>query len=164
MNYEVVHRVDGRIRVHIPRLSCDTKFAQRLTDAVTALPAAKQVRVNRSSSSLLVSYRKEPSAARANGSGADAGDALLPSLVECIRVAAKADVARDMAAPLPQAARPAPLLPALPAGTVNYVQQLGLPLLSLGLGAAMAAGVGAAGRVGGRRGARRDHPARAAAR
>ena len=42
---------------------------------------------------------------------------------------------------LPQAARPAPLLPALPAGTVNYVQQLGLPVLSLGLGAAMAAGL-----------------------
>ena len=64
VNYEVVHRVDGRIRLRIPRLICDAKFAQRLTDAVTALPAAKQVRVNRSSSSLLVSYRKEPSAAR----------------------------------------------------------------------------------------------------
>ena len=98
VNYEVVHRVDGRIRVSIPGLSRDAKFAQRLTDAVTALPAAKQVRVNRSSASLLVSYRKDPSAARANGNGADAGDALLPGLVECIRVAAKADVARDMAA------------------------------------------------------------------
>ena len=140
VNYEVVHRVDGRIRVKIPGLSRDAKFAQRLTDAVTALPAAKQVRVNRSSASLLVSYRKDPSAARANGNGADAGDALLPGLVECIRVAAKADVARDMAA-LPQAERPAPILPALPAGTVNYVQQLGLPVLSLGLGAAMAAGL-----------------------
>ena len=44
-------------------------------------------------------------------------------------------------ASLPQAERPTPLLPALPAGTVNTVQRLGLPALGLGLSTAMLAGL-----------------------
>ena len=138
--YEVAHQIDGRIRLHIPRLSRDAKFAQRLMDSVRALPAVKQARVNRGAASLLVSYRKELSGARVNGNGTGANTTCLPEVVECIRVAAKADVARDMAS-LPQAERPAPLLPALPAGTVNTVQKLGLPVLGLGLSTAMLAGL-----------------------
>ena len=60
VNYEVVHHVDGRIRVNIPRLGHDAKFSQRLVDAVSALPGVRQARVNRGSSSLVVIYNEAP--------------------------------------------------------------------------------------------------------
>ena len=46
IRYEVVHWINGRIRLHIPRLATDKKFAQRLTEALMTLPALKQARMN----------------------------------------------------------------------------------------------------------------------
>ena len=60
MRYEVVHWISGRIRLRMPRLAHDRKFAQRLADALTGLPALKQVSINERSASVVVEYRTEP--------------------------------------------------------------------------------------------------------
>jgi cation transport ATPase len=135
VNYEIAHQVDGRMRVHIPRLSHDARFADRLVDSVSALPVVKNARVNRGTASLTVIYRQEPAG---NGHGPAGSEAVLTGVIGCIRTAAKADVVRNIA---PE--RQAPAAPqAQPAVDANYlVKQLGVPALGLGLSAALTAGV-----------------------
>ncbi len=164
VNYEIVHHIRGRIRFGIPRLSHDAKFAQRLGDSVTALPTVRHARVNRSASSLVVDYRVKPNGTHRNGNGSDtcASASVLPGLIDCIRMAAGAEVAYEivpatqtkpasttqaMSLPATQAmpatqtqSAPQTALPPL-ANRINYVKQLGLPVLALSLSAAATAGL-----------------------
>ena len=143
VNYEIVHQVEGRLRVHVPRLSHDEKFAQRLVDSVSALPSVKKARASRDTSSLVVLYHETPgSKARKRQAGSDS-DSVVSGVIGCIRTAAKADVARNMASErnAAQAAEAIKAPHTLPTPNINYVKQLGIPALGLGLSAALTAGL-----------------------
>lgn len=145
VDYTIAHHVPGRIRFGIPQLAKDEPFAQRLCEAISAMPIVKRARVNRNAASLIVEYRVD----RYGYRWSDSGTPILPALVEHIREAAEANEARDLAT----TAQPRTAAPAKPAENashlhpteVNYVRQLGLPALSLGLSAAMLAGVAVPG-------------------
>ena len=131
ITYSVVHHIKGRIRLRIPRLAYDSAFAQRLECVAIELPGVTRVRVNMSARSLIVDYRPE-SSTRDAGRTPNRGHAMLSALVECIRVAAGADVATDLdphASPQEE-------------GRINYMERLGLPALGIGLSAGVAAGLG----------------------
>ncbi len=130
INYEVVHEVDGRIRVRVPRLGYDAKFAKRLTEAVGRLPDVKQVRVNATSSSLVVDYRRRPGQAAPNGQSTAPSALILPELLRELRAAAGADIARHVGKPVEVRTN----------DQINYLEHLGLPCLAFGLSAALAAG------------------------
>ncbi|MFN8474226.1 MAG: heavy metal translocating P-type ATPase [Anaerolineae bacterium] len=162
--YEVMHQMDGRLRLRVPRLANDAKFAQRVLESATTLPAVQQARVNARSSSLVVTYRSGTSYISGNGRGPVNQESMLSLVVECLRVAAGADVAQnaqEMAQPGQAAinghvaangyapARKGEVqtstgLPIGPAGgkePVNYAKRLGLPALGLGLSAGVLAGL-----------------------
>lgn len=149
VEYEVVHHVAGRARVRIPRLGHDAQFSQRLAAEVMDLPGVRRARVSQASQSLVVEYRPQP----AGGNGA-----IVPQVVECIRVAAAAD-GTQLIAPAPAAApsQKAALVPAaprpqkaelVPAPTVqlmhaqtNPIRRMALPVISFGMGAGLLAGL-----------------------
>lgn len=133
VNYEIVHQVDGRLRLRVPRLSSDAKFADRLADSVSALPNIKTARVNRGTASLVLTYRRGPGG---SGHGPSGSEAVLSAVIGCIRTAAKADVARNIASE-----RQASQQPQEEGVSLKYlVKQLGLPALGLGLSAAATVG------------------------
>lgn len=133
--YELVHWISGRIRLRIPRLAYDAKFAQRLSETVMSLPGLKEARISATSASLVVTYRVDPVDTARRGPHA-ADQAVLPPLLECIRSAADADV-MAIATPAPAAARTK-----LPGdGPINYVDRLGLPALGIALSAGVLAGM-----------------------
>ena len=152
VSYEVVHWINGRIRLRIPRLATDKKFAQRLGEAVMLLPAIKQARVNAHSASLVVTYQVESRKAAGRtdfGSEfghrvANANQAILPQLVDCLRRAAGTDTVQMLT---PDA------MPAVASGRadtaardgINYVDRLGLPLLGIGLSAGLLFGLAVPG-------------------
>ena len=123
---EVAHQVPGRIRLTIPRLEHDAKFAQRLAVDVMALPDVHRARVSPSSRSLVVEYHHQVMNVQRRA-------AILPQVIECIRVAAGADGVRDAAPEREQTAAAVP--------HVDLVARLALPAASLGLSAGMLAGV-----------------------
>ncbi|MFN8496948.1 MAG: heavy metal translocating P-type ATPase [Anaerolineae bacterium] len=159
--YEVAHQMDGRLRLRIPRLASDARFAQRVLDAATTLPAVEQARVNARSSSLVVTYRSGTNYISGNGRGPINGDSMLGLVVECVRVAADADVAEEVVPPgrAPVTRPPATtshipptqavgadstVFPIGPAGgkePINYAKRLTLPALGLGLSAGVLAGL-----------------------
>lgn len=122
--YEIAHQTPGRIRLTIPRLERDARFAQRLAEDVMALPDVSRARVSAASRSLVVEYRHHVMSAQRRA-------ATLPQVVECVRAAAGADVARNGAAG-DEAPAPPP---------VNLAARLALPAASLGLSASMLAGM-----------------------
>lgn len=133
--YELVHWISGRIRLRIPRLAYDAKFAQRLSETVMSLPGLKEARISATSASLVVTYRVDPVDTARRGPHA-ADQAVLPPLLECIRSAADADVIA-IATPAPAAARTK-----LPGDEpINYVDRLGLPALGIALSAGVLAGM-----------------------
>ncbi|MEZ4768284.1 MAG: heavy metal translocating P-type ATPase [Caldilineales bacterium] len=135
VEYEVAHQVRGRLRLRIPRLGFDAPFGERLAGAVMELQGVKRARVSKSSASLVVEYKPKPA-------GASAADTMLPQVVECIRVAAEADRARDVTpAPGGKVVAPEPPAKAVPAKGINPVGKLTLPALTLGLSAGMLAGL-----------------------
>lgn len=125
VEYEVAHHVPGRLRLTIPQLAYDAKFAQRLAEDVIALPDVSRARVSPASRSLVVEYRHQVLNARRKA-------ALLPQVIECVRVAAKADAARVLT---PETAAPAQ------PPSVDVTARMALPVLSLGLSAGMLAGL-----------------------
>ncbi|MFN8464856.1 MAG: HAD-IC family P-type ATPase [Caldilineaceae bacterium] len=148
VSYEVVHWINGRIRLRIPRLANDNKFAQRLGEAVMLLPAIKQARVNAHSASLVVTYQVE--SRKAGGRTdfgaefghrvANANQAILPQIVDCLRRAAGTDAVQVLT---PDAQ------PAVASGRgdtaardgINYIDRLGLPVLGIGLSAGLLFGL-----------------------
>ena len=140
VQYEVVHWINGRIRLRIPRLVHDRAFGQRLCDEVASLPRIRQVRVNPSSASLVVTYQPEPTRAGRNGEVRHADRSILPQLLECLRRAAGGD-------PVPATARTqtaavgAGVKTAAADGSINYVDRLGLPVLGIALSAGALAGL-----------------------
>lgn len=56
MSYQVVHATQGRLRMRVPQLSWDAKFAHRLQQSVEALQFITAVRINPAASSLIVAY------------------------------------------------------------------------------------------------------------
>jgi len=152
VSYAVVHWINGRIRLRIPRLATDKKFAQRLGEAVMLLPAIKQARVNAHSASLVVTYqvKSRRGAARTDSGSefgyrvANANQWILPELVDCLRRAAGSDIVQVLT---PDAT------PAVASGRadtaardgINYVDRLGLPLLGIGLSASLLFGLAVPG-------------------
>ncbi len=123
---EIAHQVPGRIRLTIPRLEHDAKFAQRLAVDVMALPDVHRARISPSSRSLVVEYHHQVM-------NAERKAAILPQVIECIRVAAGADGVRNAGPEQEQTPAAAP--------HVDLVARLALPAASLGLSAGMLAGV-----------------------
>ena len=154
VDYEVAHQMDGRLRLRIPRLARDASFAQRALEAVQSLPAIAVARVSTRSSSLVVTYHSSGGHGAGNGRPAIDGATMLSMVVECVRHAAGADVAREVIPPAP-ATRPRPRAdqiitrPAAPppggaeadADRINYAKRLSLPALGLGLSAGIMAGL-----------------------
>ncbi len=127
VEYQVAHHVPGRLRLTIPQLAYDAKFAQRLADEVMALPDVSRARVSRASRSLLVEYRHQLLSAGRR-------DALLAQVVEGVRVAARAGAVRAITSEGAAPAQPPP---------VDVAARMALPALSLGLSAGMLAGLAA---------------------
>jgi Cu2+-exporting ATPase len=147
VTYEVVHWIRGRIRLRIPRLAYDAKFAQRLGQELMTLPGLKEARVNAASASLVVLYHLEPSGANRQGGCRCSDQAILPAILECICLAADAEVAPVAS---PQAASPGVVGngAALPGdAAINYLDRLGLPALGIALGAGTLAGLAIPGLV-----------------
>lgn len=144
VSFDLAHHIPGRVRFHVPRLARDAAYGARLHDAAGRVPGVRQVRVSRSSASLVVSYggRWE----RVGGTGLPAhGSSVVAALIACIQgcadatwsmpAAAGSDGIRsipadtDRAAALPPLERP-----------VDVVRHLGMPAVALGLAAATAVG------------------------
>lgn len=56
ISYSVVHAIPGRIRFRIPRLSHDTKYTDKLKQAIELYIKDAQVRVNPLAASIVVNY------------------------------------------------------------------------------------------------------------
>lgn len=125
VEYEVMHDVPGRVRVRIPRLAHDTRFAQRLADGIMALPGVHEARVNPASRSLVVRYRQHLPGSRAQ-------PAMVSQVIESIRDAARVEAVKNLA--------PEGALAGMRAGQVDVVGRLALPALSLGVSLGMLAG------------------------
>ena len=130
VNYSVVHHVKGRVRLRIPQLARDNVVADRLTRLAMALPQVTQVRVNTRVGSVAVHYRGAAEGDRVYRFG-DSDRSMLAELVECVRVAAGAELAQNLDAS-PNAVAD---------DGINYTERLTLPILGLGLSAGVAAGL-----------------------
>lgn len=154
VGYEVVHWINGRIRLRIPRLATDKKFAQRLSEAVVTLPALKQARVNAHSASLVVTYRVESrKVAGRTDFGADYGhrvananQAILPQLVDCICRAAGTETVQVLTPDAKPAVATGKADTAARDG-INYADRLALPVLGIGLSASLLFGLAVPGVV-----------------
>lgn len=140
IRYEVMHWVRGRIRLRIPRLAYDARFASKLSDAIMLLPGLKEARISTLSASLVVTYRLASAGADQRSIGYAADQTILPLLFDCIRTAGDADVAQ-LATPVQFSAvdRRSPELPG--DAPINYVDRLGLPVLGIALSAGALAGL-----------------------
>jgi hypothetical protein len=59
LDYKVVHAIPGRVRFHVPRVSQDRAYAQRLQKLLKADAQVTSFRVNRDAASVAINY--EPS-------------------------------------------------------------------------------------------------------
>ncbi len=53
---QVVHATEGRIRIRVPQVTCDSEYASKLNWLVKSLDFVTNVRINPAASSLIVSY------------------------------------------------------------------------------------------------------------
>lgn len=153
VDYEVVHQMNGRLRLRVPRLASDASFAERVLQAVQTLPTLETARVNARSSSLVVTYHWGPSHVPMNGRPHVDSATMLQRVVECVRIAAGVAVARDVTPPAITPARsrtepaafrfgrPSSAATEADGNRVDYVKRLSLPALGLGLGASITAGL-----------------------
>lgn len=154
VDYEVAHQMNGRLRLRVLHLAGDPGFVERVLQAVQALPTIETARVNVRSASLVVTYHWGPSHVPMNGHPHVDSATMLQLVVECVRRAAGADVARDVTPPpivtqpRPQRGLAAARLHPATAGDgetdgdrINYVKRLGLPALGAGLTAGITAGL-----------------------
>ncbi len=131
--FEIAHQLNGRLRLRIPRLAHDQAFARRLAAAVTALPGVTRARVSPQSRSLVVHYEKRPFRPSRNGHQESSHVFILAELVNALQTAAGDKTERDLTTPKTDK---------IDFGRINYLQRLGLPVLGLGLGAGVVAGLG----------------------
>ena len=139
IHYEIAHHISGRIRLRIPRLAHDARFAQVLSEAVMTLHLLEHARVSSRASSLVITYREGAINAGENGAASGASRSILPQIIECIRVAAGADVAQELMPQTQVAAKNHADVRRADEDGVDYVKRLGLPVLGLALGAAASA-------------------------
>ncbi|MFN8622335.1 MAG: hypothetical protein U0869_16505 [Chloroflexota bacterium] len=145
MQQRPVHHIPGRVRFHVPRLARDAAYAKRLADATAGVPGVRQVRINRSAASIVVTYDAPPPAKRDGRLIPTSESAVVAALARCIASAA------DPALPIAPPARPdgrqaatghaegPAVLPPLEQ-PVDLVRHLGVQILALGLAAATAVG------------------------
>ena len=131
IHYEIAHHISGRIRLRIPRLAHDARFAQVLSEAVMTLHLLEHARVSSRASSLVITYREGAINAGENGAAPGAGRSILPQIIECIRVAACADVAEELMPPAKAAATNHADVRRADEDGIDYVKRLGLPVLGL---------------------------------
>jgi Heavy metal associated domain 2 len=56
MNYQIVHAIDGRIRIRMPQLA-EESFGQQLKSQIEQLKAVTSVRINSQAVSIVITYR-----------------------------------------------------------------------------------------------------------
>jgi Cu2+-exporting ATPase len=142
--YEVAHQLRGRVRLRIPRLAHDGAFARRLSESVGTVPSLEHARISARSCSLVVTYRPGQFGApetRPNGRPPGAPGAILPLVVERVRIAAGADLAQDLARTGAAGATERPAAPSSGALRPGEADRLVPPALAVGLSAAALAGV-----------------------
>ncbi len=57
MAYRVIHAIAGRCRLHVPQLTGDRAFANRVIELIESLRFVTEVRINPEASSLIVTYQ-----------------------------------------------------------------------------------------------------------
>lgn len=139
IQYEVVHWIRGRIRLRIPRLAHDARFARRLSDALMLLPELKEARISTHSASLVVTYRLETIGIDQRSCNT-ADHAILPLLLDALRAAGNTDVAQ--LATQVQVSAVEHHRSELPGDApINYFDRLVLPVLGIVLSAGALAGL-----------------------
>jgi cation transport ATPase len=131
MNYQIVHSVAGRLRIRVPRLARDEELASKLTWLVESLTEVTGVRINAAAMSLVITYCPD-----------GISDEVMQSRV--ITCLAKADQVEPANFPNPalkdtetgQETAESEVTELEP--EVNHWQDLGMPLLSLGVALAAA--------------------------
>ncbi len=114
MDYQVVHTITGRFRIRVPRLARDLEYASKLNWLIESLNFVTSVRINPAASSVIVNYEVNVvSSAVAQ-----------KELFTCIQ---QANIAESLLEATVVETEPE-YLP-----QVNNWQDLGLPLISLGL-------------------------------
>ncbi len=113
LQYEIVHRIPGRLRVRVPRLSQDQAYACRLNWFIETLHFVISVRLNPLVDSIVIYYETH------TVSEEDVQKAFVAALEQAATAA------------IPVAATIATKTEFRPA--INWLERLGLPLTSLGL-------------------------------
>ncbi len=57
MNYQIVHAIEGRIRIRIPLLAQETNYNSKLQSLVESLNFVTEVRINPQAESIVVTYK-----------------------------------------------------------------------------------------------------------
>jgi Heavy metal associated domain 2 len=57
MDYQIVHAIEGRIRIRIPLLAEDTGYQSKLQSLVESLKFVSDVRINPQAESMIVTYK-----------------------------------------------------------------------------------------------------------
>jgi hypothetical protein len=66
INYQVVHLIPGRMRLRIPKVAYDSKYASQLNELIESLDFVTSVRINPGASSLVVKYKYQDNAVALN--------------------------------------------------------------------------------------------------
>ncbi len=111
IDYEIVHITQERLRIRIPRLADDPEYASSLTWLIESFDFIVSVRINQSSSSLIVYYEPDVSVTTVQ-----------KSLLNSIQQASVVDLPPGTV-PIKTELRP----------EIDWIERLGLPMISLGL-------------------------------
>ncbi len=112
MNYQVVHTTAGRCRIRVPQVASDSEYAGKLKWLVESLDFVSSVRINPTTSSLIVSF--DTSVVSSTAAQAE--------IFTCIQ---QANIAEIPLKPTPTEHEVEP--------QVNAWERLGLPVISLGV-------------------------------
>lgn len=112
MFYQIVHRVAGRLRIRIPRLTQDSEFADHLTGLIESLACITSVRMNVAAGCLVVTHSAVSSAI--------AEEEILTCIGKAIRL--------DSGTSTPEDPDDAEFQP-----QINHWNDLRMPVLSLGI-------------------------------
>jgi len=121
VRHAVVHRIPGRLRLKIPQLSWDEDYAKRLEWLVSNLEHVTTVRINTAAQSLVVSYDPDTISLKK----------LENRVINCLTAATNAELSTEIVLHEPAGDR----------GEIDYVERLGLPVLSLALSAGALVGL-----------------------
>ncbi|HEY9804359.1 MAG TPA: heavy metal translocating P-type ATPase [Leptolyngbyaceae cyanobacterium] len=118
--YQIVHWVPGRFRLRIPRLAYDLEYAIKLKHLIEIefIDFISSIRINPSARSVIVEYNCELSAAQIN--------TLEERVFTILQAAVNVDISQ-LPASVDQKQSKSEIT------EINYLERLGLPVLSLGL-------------------------------